>query len=141
MEKDLKESMKKLVDKQREAFEQAYQKVVEENKQETRILGEKIFEMIRTTFVDSETTYEELDEKFDLKNNDNIAKPKYSKGLFKVRLCFEEMTYLEAYANAIVFSGYEETDLKNRKITLWYCGDCIADIVQYKNDIEIIDLD
>lgn len=140
MEKDLEEIINGLADKQREAFEQE-RKVIEETGQDTIILGKEIFKLLDTTIVDSETTYEELNEKFDLKNNDNIAKPKCSKGLFKVILYFEGMTYLEANANAIVFSGYEGTDLKKRKITLWYCGDCIADIVQYKNDIGIIDLD
>lgn len=96
----------------------------------------------KTFVVTEKTTYEELDNEFRLRENDNTAKAGSGwSSLFKVTLSYQGNVYLKAWATAIIFSGYEENDLKNRKITLWYCGDCIADIVQYKNDIEIIDLD
>lgn len=85
MEKDLEKTINEIADKQRKAFEQE-RKVIEGTRQGTIILGKEIFKPLSATIVDSETTYEELDEKFDLKNNHNIAKPKNSKGLFEVRL-------------------------------------------------------
>lgn len=92
----------------------------------------------KTFVITKKTTYEELDNEFHLRQTDNTAKAGSS--LFKVTLSYQGNVYLKAWATAIIFSGYEENDLKNRKITLWYCGDCIADIVQYKNDIEIVNM-